>query len=179
MTGIVGSVWTMRDNLTDIAWTARTTLHEASVGIDDPLLSLSWEKQVKAALAEDLHTTLPTAPDVYGFGKEIARMARLALIADELGERSSFFLWQDVPLELAWLLPSFEREATSLCAAVWRCMVSCEVAAAFYFRRGAGKSTWVSKRCGVHPRPPLASTSSFPFTAMVESRGRPIYERFS
>lgn len=90
MTGIVGSVWTMRDNLTDIAWTARTTLHEASVGIDDPLLSLSWEKQVKAALADDLHTTLPTAPDVYGFGKEIARMARLALIADELGEGSSF-----------------------------------------------------------------------------------------
>lgn len=86
MTGIVGSVWTMRDNLTDIAWTARTTLHEASVGIDDPLLSLSWEKQVKAALADDLHTTLPTAPDVYGFGKEIARMARLALIADELGD---------------------------------------------------------------------------------------------
>ena len=55
MTGIVGSVWTLRDNLTDIAWTARTTLHEASVGIDDPLLALSWEKQVKTALGEDLH----------------------------------------------------------------------------------------------------------------------------
>lgn len=101
MTGIVGSVWTMRDNLTDIVWTARTTLHEASVGIDDPLLSLSWEKQVKAALAEDLDTTLPTAPDVYGFGKEIARMARLALIADELGEGPSFFLWQKTPWSLS------------------------------------------------------------------------------
>lgn len=86
MTGIVGAVWKMRDNLTDTAWTAKTTLHEASVGIDDPLLSLSWEQQVRKALADDLHTTLPTAPDVYGFGKEIARMARLALIADELGE---------------------------------------------------------------------------------------------
>lgn len=86
MTGIVGAVWTMRDNLTDISWTARTPLDEASVGIDDPLLSLSWERQVRKALDGDLHTTVPTAPDVYGFGKEVARMARLALIADELGE---------------------------------------------------------------------------------------------
>ena len=110
MTGIVGSVWTIRDNLTDIAWTARTTLHEASVGIDDPLLALSWEKQVKTALGEDLHTTLPTAPDVYGFGKEIARMARLVLIADELGE-GPFCGRTSMDLVLVQL--SFVREAAS------------------------------------------------------------------
>lgn len=85
MTGIVGSVWTMRDNLTDIAWTARTPLKEAALAIDDPLLALSWERRMQDALAGDLLTTLPTAPDVYSFGKEVARMARLALIADELG----------------------------------------------------------------------------------------------
>eukprot|EP00903_Cladosiphon_okamuranus_P005442 g5427.t1 len=89
MTGIVGSVWTMRDNLTDITWTARTPLEEAALTIDDPLLALSWEKRMRDALAGDLLTTLPTAPDVYSFGKEVARMARLALIADELGDPAS------------------------------------------------------------------------------------------
>lgn len=86
MTGIVGSVWTMRDNLTDIAWTARTPLQEAALSMDDPLLSLSWERRMRDALAADLNSVLPSAPDVYSFGKEISRMARLALIADELGE---------------------------------------------------------------------------------------------
>ena len=89
MTGIVGSVWTMRDNLTDIAWTAKTPLKEALLDIDDPLMSLTSERRVRDALAADLGTTLPTAPDVYSFGKQVARMARLALIADELGK---FFL---------------------------------------------------------------------------------------
>lgn len=86
MTGVVGSVWRMRDNLTDISWAARTSMDEASLGISDPLLSMSWEREVRKALVVDLLTDLPAAPDVYGFGKEVARMARLALIADELGE---------------------------------------------------------------------------------------------
>lgn len=85
MTGIVGSTWEMRDSLTDIAWTARTPLSEVSKAINDPLLTVSWQRQVRKALAEDL-AALPTAPDVYGFGKECARTARFALIADELGE---------------------------------------------------------------------------------------------
>lgn len=33
----------------------------------------------------EVKTVLPTASDPYGFGKEIGRMARLALIADYLG----------------------------------------------------------------------------------------------
>lgn len=85
MTGIVGSSWSMTDNLTDIAWEARTPLSEAAKGIDDPLLMLSWERQIEKALAADL-AVMPTAPDIYGFGKECARLARLALIADELGK---------------------------------------------------------------------------------------------
>ncbi|CAM9532890.1 unnamed protein product, partial [Ascophyllum nodosum] len=89
MAGIVGSVWTMHDNLTDIAWIARTPLDKATAAVDDPLLSLSWKRQIKKALAEDLRTVLPTAPDVYGFGKQIARFARLVLIADELGDVDS------------------------------------------------------------------------------------------
>lgn len=91
MTGIVGSVWIMTDNLTDIAWTARTPLAEAAKEIDDPLLTLSWEGQVKKALAADLNV-VPSAPDIYGFGKECARLARLALIADELGNPFFFTL---------------------------------------------------------------------------------------
>lgn len=85
MTGIIGSAWIMTDNLTDIKWEARTPLSEAAKAIDDPPLTQSWESQIKTALAADL-TVVPTAPDIYGFGKECARLARLALIADELGK---------------------------------------------------------------------------------------------
>lgn len=87
----------MRDNLTDISWSARSPLSAAasvSGGDDDEgddetksLLSdpsLTGEA-LRDALAEDVGIMLPTAPDVYGFGKLCARMARLAIIADEIG----------------------------------------------------------------------------------------------
>lgn len=85
MTGILGSAWCMRDNLTEIAWTAKAPLREAALSIADRPLAQSWEGKVRGALVRDVNV-LPTSPGVYGFRKELARTARLALIADELGE---------------------------------------------------------------------------------------------
>lgn len=87
MSGIVGDTWCMRDNLTDIEWAAKTSLSEAAKSID-PGLSFVWESQIRKALSKDVEL-LPASPDIYGFGKELARMARLALIADEMGESPS------------------------------------------------------------------------------------------
>ncbi|KAG5183806.1 glycosyl hydrolase family 81-domain-containing protein, partial [Tribonema minus] len=58
MTGVVGTSWEMREALTAI----------------------------RAELVKDISTEHPTAADIYGFSKQSARMARLALIAEELGE---------------------------------------------------------------------------------------------
>lgn len=85
MTGILGTVWCMRDNLTEIAWTAKAPLREAALSIADPPLAQSWEGKIRRALVRDVPVP-PTSLGVYGFGKELARTARLALIADELGE---------------------------------------------------------------------------------------------
>lgn len=85
MTGIVGTTWFMRDNLTDVGWTARTPLRDNTVAGHDTPVTRSWEARVLEALSEDVRVP-PASPGVYGFGKEVARTARLALIADELGE---------------------------------------------------------------------------------------------
>ena len=36
-------------------------------------------------LIQDVKTIIPTAPDPYSFGKQLGRISRLALIADNLG----------------------------------------------------------------------------------------------
>ena len=48
-------------------------------------LSTSQLDDIARSLQRDVKIDLPNSTDPYGFGKEIARLARLALIADELG----------------------------------------------------------------------------------------------
>lgn len=73
MTPVLGASWALRETLTDITWNARRA--------PDP----SKMAQLNAALQADL-TRYPGIPtDTYSFGKVAARYARLALIADQLG----------------------------------------------------------------------------------------------
>ncbi len=72
---VEGNTWTMTVPLTTLAWTAPRPLEPTYVGA------------VKSALIADT-TSLPTtvANDAYFGGKALARLGRLALIADELNE---------------------------------------------------------------------------------------------
>lgn len=73
MTGISGLAWTMEEPLTTIGF-------ESPNGIEPAL-----EQDVRNALAQDIGFAV-TAPDPYFGGKQFSALARLALIADELGE---------------------------------------------------------------------------------------------
>lgn len=72
MKGVVGDSWSLAQDLPTITWSAPRAI--------DPEV----QNELNVALAKDLATT-PTAEDPYFFGKQIARLARLALIADEVG----------------------------------------------------------------------------------------------
>merc|ERR1740137_46934 len=74
MVGITGDVWTFNENLTPIAWGAPRTIPSDKVG------------DIKAALQEDIPNVACCNDDPYFGGKQMAVLARLALIADEIGE---------------------------------------------------------------------------------------------
>jgi len=76
MVGVVGSSWTLQESLPTITWSAPRPV--AADKVDT----------VKAALAADA-SEVPVAKDPYFFGKQIAKLGRLALIADELGEAAT------------------------------------------------------------------------------------------
>ena len=48
-------------------------------------LSTAQLDEIARNLILDVRSVLPTAVDPYGFGKQVARMAQLALLADNLG----------------------------------------------------------------------------------------------
>jgi len=73
MTGISGKSWKMRIPLSTISWTARKPIDSGK------------KQEIRNALLAD-QNLVPDATDPYFFGVEIGRTARLALIADELGE---------------------------------------------------------------------------------------------
>ena len=77
MTPIVGSVWTFAEPLYDLEF--------GLPALDlDPGVRQTILEQVK----DDLDRVLPTKDEnVYGFGKQIARLAQLAHIASELGDK--------------------------------------------------------------------------------------------
>ncbi|KAG5183805.1 glycosyl hydrolase family 81-domain-containing protein [Tribonema minus] len=77
MTGVVGTSWEMREALTAVGW--GTGGLAGGWGADRA-------DEIRAELVKDISTEHPTAADIYGFSKQSARMARLALIAEELGE---------------------------------------------------------------------------------------------
>lgn len=72
-----GEVWTLEEPLTSITWSPPRPIEP------------SYEATVRAALLEDASGVTVTASDPYFAGKQLARIARLALIADELDEAST------------------------------------------------------------------------------------------
>lgn len=75
MKAVVGDTWKLNYNMPQIGW--NYALSEAI-----PLIKLD---EIGRNLMLDVKTNLPNAMDVYSFGKQLARMARLAVLADSLG----------------------------------------------------------------------------------------------
>jgi endo-1,3(4)-beta-glucanase len=73
--GVVGDCWKLTYNLPTIGWNYVLTDKFTNDQLDEIALSLFTE----------VKTILPTGTDPYLFGKQMGRMARLALIADNLG----------------------------------------------------------------------------------------------
>ena len=75
MQAAVGARWVLREDLTTIQWSAPAEV--------DPAL----EPEVRLALQADLNQDVQ-ASDTYFGGKQLAKLGRLAVIADELGEQA-------------------------------------------------------------------------------------------
>lgn len=76
MTLVEGDRWSFRQPLVPLGWSAPRAVPEARAAA------------IRAALVEDAKVG-PTADDPYFFGKQAARLGRLALIADELGDAAT------------------------------------------------------------------------------------------
>merc|ERR1712142_276365 len=74
MVGVTGDVWTFNEPLTPIEWGAPRTVPSDKMG------------DIKAALQQDIPNVACCSDDPYFGGKQMAVLARLALIADEMGE---------------------------------------------------------------------------------------------
>ena len=75
MTPIVGKTWNLIYDLLSPSWNY----------VVQEELSISQLNSIAFALQLDVNSSLPDATDPYDFGKQIARLARLACIADYLG----------------------------------------------------------------------------------------------
>eukprot|EP01041_Mallomonas_annulata_P008922 gene8922-18461_t len=75
MKAIVGDSWKLTYTLVNIGW---------NYAVADKL-SNSQLDVIAFWLQQEVKIQIPSAQDTYGFGKELGRMARLALIADNLG----------------------------------------------------------------------------------------------
>lgn len=73
---VEGDAWTVEQPLVPYAWNAPRPAAPARIAA------------IRAALMEDAKV-LPAAEDPYFFGKQVARLGRLALIADELGDAAT------------------------------------------------------------------------------------------
>ena len=93
MTGIVGDSWLMNEPLTVFDWFAPN-------GIDP-----SRAESIRAALNEDIIGNDVVAGDPYFGGKQMAKLARLSLIAEEMGEESLAQQFRDKlqPVLESWL----------------------------------------------------------------------------
>merc|ERR1719153_2009029 len=74
MVGVTGDVWNFNEPLTPISWGAPRTVPTDKIG------------DIKAALQQDIPNVACCSDDPYFGGKQMAVLARLALIADEVGE---------------------------------------------------------------------------------------------
>ena len=72
---VVGDNWKLTYNLVTASWNYPLMDRLTTPQMDD----------IAKYLIQEVRTNLAPAPDVYSFGKQIGRMTRLALIADNLG----------------------------------------------------------------------------------------------
>lgn len=72
---VVGDVWKLQYSLVQAGW---------NYIVNDKLTNPQLD-QIAQSLMVDVKTNLPNAADSYSFGKQIGRLARLAVIADNLG----------------------------------------------------------------------------------------------
>ncbi|CAM9455266.1 unnamed protein product, partial [Chrysoparadoxa australica] len=83
--GVIGPVWRMKGRITDTlvlhVLCRRSPSHTNSTMLGETALL-----ELKKNLEVDIGLEHPIAPDVYGFSKQCGRMARLALIAEEVHE---------------------------------------------------------------------------------------------
>ena len=79
MTAIVGNSWSYIERLGD---------HSLDGNPDRKILNPYMAEVIKVKAAQDITYVIPTATDIYGFGKEIARMAQLVHITDALGDET-------------------------------------------------------------------------------------------
>ena len=93
MTGIVGDEWSMTEDLTPIEWFP-------PAGIDP-----SRADSIRAALNEDVVGNDVVAGDPYFGGKQMAKLARLSLIAEDMGEEGLAQQFRDKvqPVLESWL----------------------------------------------------------------------------
>lgn len=72
---IIGTVWRLQYNLAQVGW---------NYIIADKLTTEKLDEIARELIGE-IHQYPPAASDPYGFGKQLARLATLALLADNLG----------------------------------------------------------------------------------------------
>jgi endo-1,3(4)-beta-glucanase len=72
---MVGDNWKLAYNLVSPGWNYQVT----------DRLSTPQMDEIAKYLIQEIRAVVTAAPDVYSFGKQLGRMARLALIADNLG----------------------------------------------------------------------------------------------
>jgi endoglucanase Acf2 len=75
MTAVVGDTWSYREPLAAV-----------SLDYDRKISNPSTVNFIKGKTSRDVGYVIPTAKDIYGFGKEAARMAQLVHIAHALGD---------------------------------------------------------------------------------------------
>lgn len=77
MHGVWGDVWTMKETYSNITWNAPRPMDKAKVG------------NVLDALKDDIRSLKTVSNDTYFYGKYAGALARLVLIADEIGDQMS------------------------------------------------------------------------------------------
>jgi endo-1,3(4)-beta-glucanase len=75
MIPILGKTWNLIYNLEQVSWNYNV----------EQELTISQLDAIAQSLQMEVNTSLPSAVDPYSFGKQIARLGRLACIADFLG----------------------------------------------------------------------------------------------
>ena len=75
MIPVIGKTWNLIYDLEQVSWNY----------VVEQDLTISQLDAIAASLQIEVNSSLPTAVDPYNFGKQIARLARLAFIADYLG----------------------------------------------------------------------------------------------